>query len=234
MFIRSIWCNLLLSKTFGVSNAVIYQANVYYSGYLLGMIEVALGIGLLIKRFRKVSLILLIVMHIIILGVFGPVGLNYDHIIWPWNLSMLGYLIFFTVKNNNIEFITAPLKLYRNIPMVILLGVMPIFSLFGRWDFFLSFSLFSSRPTDMYICMKRDINNPLNQYCDTSQTPCDKESLLINVRKWAFKEMYAPAYPQTRVYEKIKNKLQYQFPNMQATYFIYIYRNGKKVKEEMK
>lgn len=108
MFLRSIWGNLLLSKTFGVSDAVIYQPYVYYSGYLLAIAEIVLGIGLLFKDLRKISLILLVVTHLIILGVFGPFGLNYDHVVWPWNLTMLGFIIILIFKNRNYELTAAP------------------------------------------------------------------------------------------------------------------------------
>lgn len=234
VFLQSIWYKLLLSKTFHVSYQTAHQTVIYYSGYLLGLIEVVLGIGLFLKRLRKITTILLIVMHLIIIGIFGPIGLNYDHVIWPWNLTMLGLLFILILKNSSFDISLASLKLPKNIPIVILFGIMPFFSLFGRWDFFLSSSLFSSRTTDMYICLKKDRQTPLTGYCGKSLAPCDSNSCIINTRTWAFEEMKVPAYPQTRVYEKVKKKLEAQFPDMQATYFIYTYRNGKKVKAEMR
>ncbi|MGG9972645.1 hypothetical protein ACQ33O_12700 [Ferruginibacter sp. SUN002] len=230
-FLQSIWYTLLLSKQFGVSYDLGHNPFIYNAGYLLGLIEIVLGLGLLSKRTRKHSAILLIVMHLIILVIFGPFGLNYDHVIWPWNVAMIAYFIFLLSDDIKEKLSFKILELNRNPLIVVLFGIMPFFSLFGGWDYFLSSSLFSSRPTDLYICLPINKDVPLNRYSDEGKSPCDSNSSMINVRQWAFDEMMVPAYPQRRVYLKIKKQVEDRYHDLGATFYIYTYRNGKKVKE---
>ena len=51
-------------------------------------VQVAFGIGLLIPRFRRASLIAAVAMHLFILAMFGPMGLNWNNIVWPWTAAM--------------------------------------------------------------------------------------------------------------------------------------------------
>ena len=57
-------------------------------GMAVLFVQVAFGIGLLTRRYRCVSLILAIAMHLFILAMFGPAGLNWNDIVWPWTAAM--------------------------------------------------------------------------------------------------------------------------------------------------
>ncbi|MES2431491.1 MAG: hypothetical protein V4556_11165 [Bacteroidota bacterium] len=237
VFIQSIWHNLFLTKLFGISYDTAHQPYIHYAGYLFGLIEMILAIGLLYRKTQKKAIRLIILMHLIILALFGPLGLNYDHIIWPWNLLMISYfvILLWNIQRGETLYKSNPLKTGWNQLILVLFGIMPFFSLFGMWDYFLSSSLFSSRPTDMYICVPASVNTTLNKYFDNAQAPCDSNSYLINTRSWAFDELMVPTYPQKRVYKKIKEDIQKKYPELHATYYIYTYENGrKKVKEELK
>jgi predicted DCC family thiol-disulfide oxidoreductase YuxK/uncharacterized membrane protein YphA (DoxX/SURF4 family) len=69
--------------------------------YALGIgapfIQIGFGLGLLTRKYRRVSLILAISMHVFILAMFGPFGRNWNNIIWPWTAAMAGLdLLLFT------------------------------------------------------------------------------------------------------------------------------------------
>src|SRR5262249_26069368 len=51
-------------------------------------IQVGFGIGLLTKRFRRVSLFVAVAMHLFILAMFGPFGHDWNFVIWPWTTAM--------------------------------------------------------------------------------------------------------------------------------------------------
>ena len=72
--------------------------------YLLGMaapfIQVGFGVGLLTKKFRRISLILAVSMHVFVLAMFGPFGHNWNHIVWPWTAAMAVFdVLLFTGKH---------------------------------------------------------------------------------------------------------------------------------------
>ncbi len=90
---------IVLSGIFPAGNAISYEWLTYHAGYLLAFIEIVLSIGLVFKRAKKMSAIFLIVMHLLILADIGPFGINYDTIIWPWNMAMILILYIFFLRN---------------------------------------------------------------------------------------------------------------------------------------
>ena len=57
-------------------------------GFAVPFVQVAFGIGLLTRRYRRGSLILAVAMHLFILAMFGPAGLDWNNIVWPWTAAM--------------------------------------------------------------------------------------------------------------------------------------------------
>ena len=60
----------------------------HYFGMAVPFVQVAFGIGLLTKRYRRVSLLVAVSMHLFILAMFGPAGLDWSNVIWPWMTAM--------------------------------------------------------------------------------------------------------------------------------------------------
>src|SRR5262245_42204574 len=112
--------------------------------YVLGMaapfIQVAFAIGLLTKKFRKISLILAVAMHVFVLAMFGPFGHNWNHIVWPWTAAMAVLdLLLFTGKP---EF--SAREIFRtgghpyHVCVLVLFAILPFLSFFNLWDSYLS------------------------------------------------------------------------------------------------
>src|SRR5438552_2695726 len=57
-------------------------------GFAVPFVQVAFGAGLLTRRFRRISLIAAVAMHAFILAMFGPLGLNWNNVVWPWTATM--------------------------------------------------------------------------------------------------------------------------------------------------
>jgi hypothetical protein len=55
----------------------------YALGVAAPFIQVGFGVGLLTRKFRRVSLILAVSMHAFILAMFGPFGHNWNDVVWP-------------------------------------------------------------------------------------------------------------------------------------------------------
>jgi hypothetical protein len=71
-------------------------------GMIVPFVQVAFGVGLLTKRFRSASLIVAIMMHVFVLTMFGPLGLDRNSIIWPWTAAMAVFdIILFTNKSKD-------------------------------------------------------------------------------------------------------------------------------------
>lgn len=237
-FLRYVWYKLTLVQLLHLKYAVARGMWVYHAGYLMGVTELLASIGLFFQRTKKIAAIFLIAMHVLIILVFGPTGINYDTIIWPWNIAMMAYLyIFFIYDNKTFTINAKALKFSWNKLVFILFAIMPAFSFIDRWDFFLSSSLFSARPVEMYICIKKhSINEVLKPYYVQNQNfyICGNEYDEVNVRAWAFDEMKVPAYPEMRACKSIMHELQKRYPDLEAVYVAYPYIKGDKLRTELK
>ena len=222
---------------FKVKDSYGYNLLLYHIGYLLGLIEMLLGIGLVFKQTVKVAAIFLICMHLSILALTGPFGINYNLIIWPWNIAMIFCIGVLFMRGEPLIISFYFLKVAFNKIFILFVGVLPFFNFFGYWDYFLSSSLYSYKPPDMYICI-HDIgkNKALIPFTNSKQNIfiCDSNSTLLNVLAWSMKEMNVPAYPEIRVYKKIKQQLLSSYPDMTATFIIYEYVDRRKRKTELK
>lgn len=235
-FAQSIRFKIILSEIFP-SHAWVYEWITFHAGYVFGAIEAILGIGLLFRATIKIAAILLIVMHLLILIAFGPFGLNYDIIIWPWNVLMILILNVYFIQKPFLIFSIKAIALQQNYIVILCFGILPVLNFFGKWDFFLSASLFSSKTPDMYICIHDSaISKELEPIAGPFKRSfiCDSSAAFINVRTWSFNEIMVPAYPEIRVYKDIKKQLLKRYPALDATFIVYEYKNGKKEKIELK
>ncbi|MEP6950647.1 MAG: hypothetical protein ABI863_15285 [Ginsengibacter sp.] len=228
---------IVQSGIFQVSNSIAYEWLQYHIGYLLGVIEILLSIGLFFQRTKKTSALFLILMHLLILAIFGPFGINYDKIIWPWNIVMIPILYVFFIRNIPVSVSFQSIKPGWNKLIIVFFGILPVLNFFGYWDFFLSSSLFSFKPPEMYICIHKPGSSKVLQPFFAGYTDkflCDSSSILLNVREWSFLEMQAPGNPELRIYKSIKEQLLKRYPDMNATFIVYPYINGSKKKTELK
>jgi hypothetical protein len=123
------------------------------SGMAVPLLQVAFGIGLLTRRFRRAALIAAVAMHLFILAMFGPIGLDWNDIVWPWTAAMAIFDI--------VLFSGAPPVSWREIvwsrhdpchaAAVVLFALLPALSFFNLWDSYLSSALYSGNLTEAQI-----------------------------------------------------------------------------------
>ncbi|MEO8412231.1 MAG: hypothetical protein ABI472_01170 [Ginsengibacter sp.] len=235
-FSQNIQHEIARSRIFKESNSYLYNLLIYHMGYFTGVIEILLSMGLLFKRTIKIAAFFLVIMHLAILALFGPFGIDYDRIIWPWNMVMILILYVVFMANPPVSMQVQALKKGWNKLFIVLFGILPLLNFFGYWDFFLSSSLFTYKPPEMFICIhNQGSSKVLKSFFNVNRNHslCDSNSVLLDVRAWSFKEMQVPAYPEIRVYKSIKEQLLKQYPGMNATFTVYPYINGRKKRIEL-
>ena len=125
--------------------------------YALGIgapfIQIGFGLGLLTRKYRRVSLILAISMHVFILAMFGPFGHNWNNIIWPWTAAMAGLdlLLFTGNKQFSVRDIFWGNRYPYHVGVLVLFAILPVFSFFNLWDSYLSSALYSGNLTEATI-----------------------------------------------------------------------------------
>ena len=115
--------------------------------WLIPIMETLLAIGLLSRRFHKFAVLGIFAMHLLILWMIGPLGSDFNHVVWPWNVAMMVvvFTLFWRVPVNHPRRM-SPLgsKPVHKIVFV-LCTVCPALSYAGWWPGYLSFRMYSSR-----------------------------------------------------------------------------------------
>ena len=105
-------------------------------GICAPFVQIAFGAGLLTRRFRRVSLVLAVAMHVFILAMFGPFGHDWNNVVWPWTAAMAVFdiLLFAGAEFSPRDVIWSNgHHLHR--AALLLFAMLPALSFFNLWDF---------------------------------------------------------------------------------------------------
>jgi hypothetical protein len=109
------------------------------------LFECGAGVGLLIRRLRPAVIFCAIAMHVFILIAIGPLGRDFNVVVWPWNLAMIAFLfiLFFrrTEQPAPRDIIWGNAFAFQKI-VLIFFGFIPALSFFNLWDQYLSSALY--------------------------------------------------------------------------------------------
>jgi hypothetical protein len=217
-FIHDIWNYLLLQSWLGV-----HSNNQWFwrMGYLVPVAEMTLAILLLIPRFRKIAVGGLITMHFLILLWLGPLGLNINEVIWPWNLLMPLLLCGVFLKPV-LHFEKSFFKHAFAMCLIWICCFMPLLHRFGYWDKYLSFPMYSGGVPQLYICT--DDQALLMQYAPfmsnrrSRMFPCN---FPIPVYSWAITTIKSAPNSEKRVFVSIAQQFKERHPGVEASFYIY-------------
>ncbi|WP_162087283.1 hypothetical protein [Chryseobacterium aquaeductus] len=224
-FLALFWRDSILQDFFGLSMEFILKFKLFFVGLLIPIIEVSLAILLLVSKSKRNTSYLLIIMHFIILILLGPLGLEYNSIVWFWNLALI--VILYIIYQKPI----MPLRkdvLLINFYWLILWIVMPVFSFFGIWYQYFSFNLYSAKGYQMYICIEND-NHELKTFAEPVDNKLCKDKPYLNLQNWAMSELKSAPSPEIEIYEKMSAELKKKYGNQNVRIFIY---NNQTMKTE--
>ena len=156
--------------------------------------EAAIGVLLLFPRTRKVGLYSAVALHAIILIVLGPLGRNYNSVVWPWNLALIGTVFILFRDDTPPRSILTP-KTALHWATIVVMGIIPALGLLHVLDPPLSFKLYSGNVSRMYIQPPPEERARYESYI----TPEGD----ISVQNWSMGELNVFFYPSERVYWKI-------------------------------
>jgi hypothetical protein len=177
----------------------------YALGIAAPFIQIGFGVGLLTRKYRRISLILAVSMHAFILAMFGPFGQNWNNIIWPWTAAMAGLdLLLFTGKQ---EFAIRDIFWGNRHPyhicVLALFAILPFLSFFNLWDSYLSSALYSGNLTEATIYASDKGRDSLPADIGAYLVHTSPDTNVLNIQRWAIEDLNVLPYPETRVYKKI-------------------------------
>lgn len=180
------------------------------AGYVVPFIEIGIGIALLTRRFRRYAIFAAAGMHVFTLLAIGPFGLDFDSVVWPWNIAMIVFvaILFWPWPNLTAREIVWPRGVRFQRLVLLLFGIVPALSFFDAWDEYLSFALYAdSRHVPILqasSALTARLPRGILKYVYVSDKPGRPN--LINVLEWSLDELNVPVYPEPRIY---KNTARY-------------------------
>jgi len=169
---------------------------------LVPLIEISVGLGLLTRRFRNISIALALMGHLVVFLLFVPTRRNI--VIWPWNLAMLVFvlILFWRERGTSYRDILFARRHVFHLVVLVLCGLMPAFSFFGLWDSYLSASLYSGNISSGTLLLSEKVRGRLpSQVQDFVYTSTPRS--FLNVHRWSSSELNVPAYPEARIYHSV-------------------------------
>lgn len=190
------------------------------AAYAAGSLEALAGILFALPRAKKLGLVAGLLVHAFILASLGPWGLNWNEVVWSWNLAFMALAVLSLTPKNYphtsksiskqqkssflnswLEKATAFLKpkYLPELAVLLLAGILPLLNLFGHWDHFLSHSYYSARApaATFYFHPDDRFSIPESARPYVLQVPGEDE-FLIPLELWALGELKIPGYPELR------------------------------------
>ena len=181
-------------------------------------IEIFIGFALWMPRLRKPALGAIVTLHVMVLLFLGPLGLNYNLTVWPWNIAMiaLAFTLFTGPANEQLRRSFSELRRSKaGLAVVALYCFLPILSYAGCWDSYFSFSLFAEHEAraDIFITQSLGERLPdeLHPYVHRLQqayNPRIQGPYVFDYKVWGFKELNSPPIAEPRNYRSIFHFLQ--------------------------
>lgn len=214
-FLESNWGNLILKNIFGIQALWKQHDWLFFLGYIIPIFETLFGILLLVLKNKKWPILFLIGMHLGIIFMLSPLGVNYNEVVWPWNFLMILLLGFIYKDHFQYSFsISFFKKVYVQI-VLILIMILPISNFFGFWEDYLSFSLYSGKAVNICICFNQsEETKPLEPYISKTNKYnfCNNQAAVF-MNKWALAELKVPIYSEKRTLEYLEKKMASDYPN---------------------
>lgn len=170
--------------------------------HVASVLEVGGGVALLWSRTRWIGLVALTGMHTFILYSLGPIGHDWNAVVWPWNLALI--VLLWLVFAGSIEKRESGSR-WHVVPTLIVSGVLPVFHVFGLWDANLSHTLYTGDLTECtFFFHEKDRQNlpaGAGEFAYYLEENPDLEFIIVD--HWAMNELHVPFYPEERCYRKL-------------------------------
>ena len=199
-----------------ITNLVPQAAGAVHAfGMAAPFLQVGFGLGLATRRLRRISLILAVAMHVFILAMLGPLGQNWNAIVWPWTSAMAVFdiLLFGGQPRATPAQILWPGRRAFPAAVLVIFGVLPALSFFNRWDSALSAALYSGNVTDAVIYVNDAGRAALPPPIRRHLVHTSADTNVLNLQRWASEDLGVVPYSETRIFKRIARSVCARLPD---------------------
>jgi hypothetical protein len=153
--------------------------------------------------------VLAVAMHVFILAMLGPLGQDWNTIVWPWTAAMAVFdLLLFSGKDGfSAREIFRFERNWYHAAMLVLFGCLPLLSFANRWDSYLSAALYSGNVTEGLIYASDAGYDAVPEGARHYFVQTSDNTHVLNMQQWAMEDLHVPPYPEARVYITIAREL---------------------------
>lgn len=170
------------------------------AGLAAALLETLLGVGLVTRRFRNVAVVLTVSMHVLILLSIGPLGQNWNVVVWPWNLAMIACVVILFWRTSTTPRAIFPAGGHRlHLAVLLFFGLLPVLSFFELWDDYLSASLYSGTTLRGSLDMNGSAYRTLPESVLQDVRRTKSGRYVLDLTDWSIRETNVPMYPARRV-----------------------------------
>lgn len=170
----------------------------------IAICEAMIGVGLLLRRTRRVAVVLACLMHSIILVTLILARLN--TVVWPWNVAMMAITIILFWRNDETPFASLAVDCLPKAAML-LCGLLPFLSFIGAWDLYLSGALYSGKSPVAVMRTSESLRDRLPATARGITFRTNRGELMLPFYEWSLAELNVPPYPEVRVYRQLARQL---------------------------
>jgi hypothetical protein len=180
----------------------------YVFARITPFIEMGIGVGLLFTRTRTAAITLALAMCAFVLWTLGPLGHNWDNIVWPWNITLvLSVLVLIAKSKANL---LRGIFLVKNHAFhkatLVLFGLLPLSYFFNVWDSYLSWSLYSGTTYIAIVYMSNDVRARLPNSIQRLVKIDEHHRNSLPLVDLAFSELNVPPYPEARIFKSVAHR----------------------------
>lgn len=161
--------------------------------------EIAVGLGLVFRKTRPAGVVGAVLLHLTLLAILGPWGLNHSLNVLIWNGALIAEVILLFHGESVQPGERPPLTILASMTRLVLLValVMPLAERLGLWDVWPSFALYASHVerVDIYINVDELDGLPASLRPHVAK---DGAWRRLDLTAWSRAERRTPVNPQAR------------------------------------
>ena len=212
-FVHFVFPNMLYAFQY-ISLETWLEFSLKETAYSIPILEITLAALILIPSTRKAGLITAIVLHLAILYVIGPFGLNWNSIVWIWNIAMIAFNVILYLQHEKTKGkVVKPFKLIGFWIALLLFGLLPLLNLIDKWDNYLSFNLYTGTTPNVQL--------HIDQASQLENIPlfCIEQDTFIDLNVWALQDIQTAIYAEKWVFDHISKQICEKLDCKQVTHF---------------
>ena len=159
--------------------------------YATGLLEMSIGAALLWPATRYIGKWMATVLHLYILMVLGPLGHQWNMVVWPWNIAMIALV--WSFFRTNTRFVVPFEPVYLVVGLVV--WVMPLFNIGSLWPETMSWKMYSNTHREAVIISENGCP------CSALLGVWPEEGNRLLLDDWAYKELHVPPFSSRANFE---------------------------------